>query len=124
MSLVLISHDLALVGGIADRVAVMYAGQSMECGPPGRLFEDPRHPYTRALLRSTPEANRGRTRLVALAGTVPHPSRRPAGCVFAPRCDRAGPACARERPALATLADGTRVACVAVDELRSGAGAS
>jgi dipeptide transport system ATP-binding protein len=124
MSLVLISHDLALVGGIADRVVVMYAGQAMECGPPESLFEDPRHPYTRALLRSLPEANRGRTRLAALSGTVPHPSRRPAGCVFAPRCDRAGPACTRERPELATLADGTRVACVAVEGHPSWVGGS
>jgi dipeptide transport system ATP-binding protein len=111
MAMVLISHDLALVAGVADRVVVMYAGRVAESGPPTRLFESPRHPYTRALLESLPEANRGRRRLSALPGVVPGRLDRPAGCLLAPRCPIAEPACAHERPALRPLGDGTAVAC-------------
>jgi dipeptide transport system ATP-binding protein len=111
MAMILISHDLALVSGIADRVVVMYAGQAMETGTPERLFAAPRHPYTRALLAALPEANRGRRRLLALPGTVPTQDARPAGCLLAPRCPVAEPACAGERPALRAFPDGGSVAC-------------
>ena len=111
MAMVLISHDLALVSGIADRVVVMYAGQAMESGTPGRLFAAPRHPYTRALLAALPEANRGRRRLLALPGTVPAHGARPSGCLLAPRCPVAEAACAAERPAPRTYPDGGTVAC-------------
>jgi dipeptide transport system ATP-binding protein len=111
MAMVLISHDLALVSGIADRVVVMYAGQAMESGTPERLFAAPRHPYTRALLAALPEANRGRPRLAALPGTVPALGDRPAGCLLAPRCPAVEPACSRERPAARVFADGGTVAC-------------
>jgi dipeptide transport system ATP-binding protein len=111
MSMVLISHDLALVAGVADRVTVMYAGQAMESGPPSRLFESPVHPYTRALLQALPEANRGSRRLAALPGVVPGRADRPGGCLLAPRCPRAEAACSGERPVLRPLGDGTSVAC-------------
>jgi dipeptide transport system ATP-binding protein len=111
MAMVLISHDLALVSGIADRVVVMYAGQAMETGTPERLFASPRHPYTRALLAALPEANRGRSRLLALPGTVPARDARPAGCPLAPRCPVAEAACAGERPAPRAFPDGGTVAC-------------
>jgi dipeptide transport system ATP-binding protein len=116
MGMVLISHDLALVAGIADRVVVMYAGQAMETGTPDELFGRPRHPYTRALLAALPEAARGRSRLEALPGVVPGRDDRPAGCLFAPRCPQAGPACAAARPVLRTLAGGRSVACALVTD--------
>jgi dipeptide transport system ATP-binding protein len=111
MGMVLISHDLALVAGVADRVVVMYAGQAMETGTPERLFASPRHPYTRALLAALPEANRGRRRLLALPGTVPGRGERPAGCLLAPRCPVAEAACSGGRPELRAFADGGTVAC-------------
>jgi len=111
MAMVLISHDLALVSGIADRVVVMYAGQAMEQGTPSQLFDAPRHPYTRALMAALPQAHRGRTRLSALPGTVPGRYDRPSGCLLAPRCAQAEAACAAARPTLRTLADGGAVAC-------------
>ncbi len=98
MALVLITHDLALVAEVAQRVAVMYAGQVVETGAAPALFDSPRHPYTAALLAALPEHHRGGTRLQALAGTVPGKYDRPAGCLFAPRCAQVQARCQRERP--------------------------
>ena len=120
MAMVLISHDLALVSGIADRVVVMYAGQAMEQGTPSRLFDAPRHPYTRALMAALPEANRGRPRLSALPGTVPGRHDRPRGCLLAPRCPVAEPACSASRPPLRASADGSAVACRLVADTPGG----
>ena len=99
MAMILISHDLALVAQAARRVLVMYAGQAVEAAPVPRLFEAPRHPYTRALLDAMPEANRGAARLRALPGIVPGLADRPPGCLLAPRCPRAQARCAAQRPA-------------------------
>jgi dipeptide transport system ATP-binding protein len=100
MGLVLITHDLAVVATLARRVAVMYAGQVVETGEVEALFEQPRHPYTQALLDALPEHNRGAQRLAALPGIVPGRFDRPAGCLFAPRCARVQPRCRSERPPL------------------------
>jgi dipeptide transport system ATP-binding protein len=100
LSLVLITHDLAVVASMAQRVAVMYAGQVVETGQTDALFEQPRHPYAHALLAALPEHNRGAKRLAALPGIVPGRYDRPAGCLLAPRCDRAQARCQSERPAL------------------------
>ena len=100
MGLVLITHDLALVAEMAQRVAVMYAGQVVEQAAVAALFSSPRHPYTAALLAAIPEHNRGARRLSALPGIVPGRFDRPAGCLFAPRCDRVRPACRAARPPL------------------------
>jgi dipeptide transport system ATP-binding protein len=105
MSLVLITHDLAVVAEVARRVAVMYAGQVVETGAVDELFEHPRHPYTAALLAALPEHSRGARRLQALPGIVPGKYDRPAGCLLAPRCPRVQPRCKAERPA---LQDGVR----------------
>jgi dipeptide transport system ATP-binding protein len=108
LSLVLITHDLAVVAQMAQRVAVMYAGQvveTLEGAPAGELFEHPRHPYTHALLAALPEHNRGAARLAALPGIVPGRFDRPAGCLLAPRCARAQGRCHEQRPA---LVDGVR----------------
>ncbi len=100
MALLLISHDLAVVAHAVSRVAVLYAGQLMEEARVPRIFEAPRHPYTRALVDALPERNRGRARLVAPAGSVPSPDERPGGCLFAPRCPRASARCVAEVPPL------------------------
>ena len=105
MGLIMITHDLAVVAEMAQRVAVMYAGQIVETGPVPDLFEAPRHPYTNALLAAIPEHNRGARRLSALPGIVPGALDRPAGCLLSPRCPRVQDRCRTERPA---LSDGVR----------------
>ena len=100
MTLVLITHDLAVVAEMARRVAVMYAGQVVETGLVDTVFERPRHPYTEALLAALPEHSRGAKRLTALAGIVPGRHDRPAGCLLAPRCGYVREHCRSERPPL------------------------
>ncbi|MBK5223663.1 MAG: ABC transporter ATP-binding protein [Acidimicrobiia bacterium] len=98
----LITHDLAVVAEMAERVVVMYAGNVVEQGPARQVLHDPQHPYTRALLKSMPGAATDRTeRLAAIEGTVPAPSNMPRGCRFAARCDHAMPRCVAEAPVLA-----------------------
>jgi dipeptide transport system ATP-binding protein len=109
MGLVLITHDLAVVATMAQRVAVMYAGQVVETEATDTLFDQPRHPYTQALLAALPEHKRGlhdeRRRLSALPGIVPGRNDRPTGCLLAPRCSHAQARCLSEKPA---LVDGVR----------------
>ena len=100
MGLIMITHDLAIVAEMAQRIAVMYAGQVVETGPVPDLFDAPRHPYTNALLAAIPEHNKGATRLSALPGIVPGALDRPKGCLLSPRCPRVQPRCVAERPAL------------------------
>jgi oligopeptide/dipeptide ABC transporter ATP-binding protein len=111
LAILLISHDLDLLAGLCDRVAVMYAGRLVEEGPAQTLFSDPRHPYSRALLASRPSPNVPRGRLAAIPGTVPDLSRLPSGCPFHPRCPWAEETCRAAVPPLATRADGRRSAC-------------
>ncbi|KHK01842.1 ABC transporter ATP-binding protein [Desulfovibrio sp. TomC] len=106
-----ISHDLAVVGHLSDRVAVMYLGRIMELAPARALYAGPRHPYTRALLAAVPGLDPGQRRRVALPGETPNPAAAPTGCVFHPRCDRAVPGCADESPPLAEVAPGHFVRC-------------
>jgi dipeptide transport system ATP-binding protein len=103
MALVLISHDLAVVSEVAQRVAVMYAGEIIETNRVPDIFETPHHPYTDALLKAIPENNLGARRLAALPGMVPGRDDRPAGCLFEPRCTYAVDACRAGRPALTPL---------------------
>jgi dipeptide transport system ATP-binding protein len=112
MALVLISHDLAVVSEVAQRVAVMYAGEIIETHSVPQVFRQPLHPYTEALLAAIPEHNRGAQRLTALRGMVPGRDDRPAGCWFAPRCRYAEAACAATHPALAATVDGNQVRCI------------
>lgn len=100
MGLVLITHDLAVVASMAQRVAVMYAGQVVETGGTDALFDAPHHPYTQALLAALPEHSRGAHRLSALPGIVPGRDDRPTGCLLAPRCSHAQARCRSERPTL------------------------
>lgn len=110
LGLVLITHDLALVAGAADRIMVMYAGQLVESGPAAEIFRHPRHPYTQALLRALPEFSRDSERLHALPGVVPGPYDRPRGCLFSPRCPYVFGRCHTEEPALHDL-DGRQSKC-------------
>jgi dipeptide transport system ATP-binding protein len=103
MALVLISHDLAVVSEVAQRVAVMYAGEIIETNRVPTIFSEPHHPYTEALLAAIPEHSRGAERLAALPGMVPGRDDRPSGCLFAPRCKYAIDECWKGRPALAQL---------------------
>ena len=83
----LITHDMGVIAQMADDVAVMYLGRIVEFAPVRRLFAAPRHPYTRALLRSVPSIRAlPRQRLATIGGAVPHPESRPSGCAFHPRC--------------------------------------
>ena len=112
-----ISHNLAVVFHISDRVGVMYLGRLVELADARALFENPQHPYTRMLLDAIPDiAMTGRQR-TPVQGEVPNPLQPPTGCAFHPRCPHADARCSRERPAL-TEFQGVRVACHAVTEGR------
>jgi oligopeptide/dipeptide ABC transporter ATP-binding protein len=113
MAIMLITHDLGVVAEMATDVVVMYLGRVVEQGPVDAIFHAPRHPYTRALLRSIPRLRaRARERLTPIAGAVPHPYDRPSGCPFHPRCAEfmAG-RCDRQAPALKTVGDRHAVSC-------------
>lgn len=103
MAILLITHNLGLVSEIADRVAVMYAGQIVEEAPARELLSHPRHPYTRALMDSVPELGRDVTRLKAIAGSVPQLGAWPTGCRFHPRCPKATEACTQHNPELSPV---------------------
>jgi dipeptide transport system ATP-binding protein len=103
MALVLISHDLAVVSEVAQRVAVMYAGEIIETNHVPKIFSEPHHPYTEALLAAIPEHSRGAERLAALPGMVPGKDDRPSGCLFAPRCKYVVDDCWKGRPGLFQL---------------------
>ena len=95
-----ISHDLAVVDYLCDRVAVMYLGQVMEEGSSKAIFREPRHPYTHVLLTSVPEPGRREPTKLKLSGELPNPAAPPPGCPFAPRCYRAEAKCRQEKPPL------------------------
>jgi dipeptide transport system ATP-binding protein len=128
MALVLISHDLAVVSEVAQRVAVMYAGEIIETNRVPEIFAAPHHPYTEALLAAIPEHNVGAVRLAALPGLVPGRDDRPKGCLFAPRCKYVVDDCMKARPPLGGLPnhdDTVRVRCIkplnlATDAIRHG----
>lgn len=102
-SIILISHDLGVVAGLCDRVAVMYAGQIVESAQVDELFTNPRHPYTWGLLQSVPRFDRNKDRLVSIPGQPPDLLVPPSGCAYKPRCRHAMQACGRE-PDLFTAA--------------------
>jgi peptide/nickel transport system ATP-binding protein len=110
LALLLITHDLGIVAGMADRVAVMYAGRIVEEAPVDALFSDPKHPYTRGLLASIPGGAPG-TRLVAIPGTVPAPGALPPGCCFTPRCPSRFEPCATAHPGVTDFGNGRLVKC-------------
>jgi peptide/nickel transport system ATP-binding protein len=115
-----ISHNLAVVRQVSDRIGVMYLGRIAELAPAESLFRHPRHPYTRALMEAIPDLDMtGRVR-IPVGGEVPSPITPPTGCAFHPRCPLAGPRCKAERPELKPAGD-AMVACHAVEEGRDAA---
>jgi peptide/nickel transport system ATP-binding protein len=120
MAIILITHNLGVVAEMCDQVAVMYLGRVVEQGPVDAIFHAPRHPYTRALLRSIPSIHAPvRTRLPTIAGSIPHPYNRPPGCPFHPRCPDFMPGrCDRAEPALLTVAPGQQAACFLYGDAR------
>jgi oligopeptide/dipeptide ABC transporter ATP-binding protein len=116
MAVLLITHDLGIVAGRADRVAVMYAGQIVEEAATPELFVRPSHPYTQGLFASIPRLSGPVTRLTPIAGTVPPPHAWPSGCRFRPRCPIVHPR-SHEMPPLLDVAHGHRMRCwIATDE--------
>jgi len=111
MAILLITHNLGLLAGMAHRVAVMYAGQIVEIGPGTELFQRPLHPYTRALIEAMPRLGTVAPRLAAIPGTVPSPGTTLPGCRFAARCGIARPSCHQESPQLIDAGSGHWVRC-------------
>ena len=112
LALLLISHDLAVVGNFAQRVAVMYAGTIVETGASREVFAQPAHPYTRGLLRAAPTLRTNRAKpLQAIEGVVPKLGDLPPGCAFEPRCELRIPSCAEKLPALVEVAPGHSARC-------------
>ncbi len=112
MGLLLITHDLAVVSGMAQRVALMYAGQIVEVATAAEFFRAPKHPYAQALLRALPDADRRGEPLTAIAGTVPALTQTFTGCRFAPRCASVMAHCANTVPALDALTPTHSVRCL------------
>ena len=109
MAILLITHNLGIVGDLADNVAVMYAGRIVEQSPALKLLRKPQHPYTLALMQSIPRLGARQERLQSIPGTVPNPARLPAGCKFHPRCERTQEDCRRDpEPALLETDNGAR----------------
>jgi len=110
-ALVLITHDLGVVAGVADRMMVMYGGRAVETGMTDDLFYDPRHPYTLGLLHSTPHIAHRAARLDPIQGLPPSLEHLPKGCSFNPRCAFCFDRCLEERPPLAPIGEGRAKAC-------------
>jgi peptide/nickel transport system ATP-binding protein len=117
MAILLITHNLGIVGDMADRVAVMYAGQVVEMAPARELLRRPLHPYTKALMNSVPKLQGGAERLSAIPGNVPRIGNFPPGCRFFPRCPSARPECANKAPALTEVEPGRWSRCMYAKEL-------
>jgi oligopeptide transport system ATP-binding protein len=120
MGMVLITHDLGVVAGVADRIVVMYAGSVAEQAPAKALYARPAHPYTKGLLASVPRLDRSAQRLVPIKGAPPNPAALPSGCPFRPRCPRAEAVCAEVRPPLVEVAPGHASACHFAEEVHGG----
>jgi oligopeptide transport system ATP-binding protein len=111
LALLLVTHDLGLVAETCDRVAVMYAGRIVETGSVERVFENPAHPYTRALMMALPDVGARKGRLFQINGEPPNLLNMPPGCSFSPRCDKVMDICKREYPPFISSGDGSKTAC-------------
>ncbi len=120
LAMLFISHDLAVVSHVADRVAVMYAGSLVELGSKADIFSEPAHPYTRGLLRAIPTLATDRTQpLASIEGTVPPIAQLPPGCLFEPRCGFRVATCAAQLPELIEVGAGHWARCPVVNPQRS-----
>jgi oligopeptide/dipeptide ABC transporter ATP-binding protein len=111
MSVLYITHDLGVVSRVADWVCVMYAGVIVEQGNKTHIFQEPRHPYTQALLAALPHRSKRGQRLYSIPGTVPNPAYKPAGCPFHPRCKRAIRNCTEQFPEICNYGQGHLTRC-------------
>ena len=113
MSILFISHDMGLVSALSDRIAVMYAGQIVETGTIDEIVENPRHPYTKALIASVPSGLKLKKeeKLKTIPGIVPSPDKYPAGCHFSTRCESVLEKCKLEKPKVFTVSDGHGSRC-------------
>ena len=110
-SIILITHDLAIVAGLCNRVAVMYAGNIVEYADTIPLYDDPLHPYTKGLLNSILRLDKGKERLISIKGSVPNLVNLPPGCKFNPRCPQSMPLCSKQIPPLLDVGGNSLVAC-------------
>jgi oligopeptide/dipeptide ABC transporter ATP-binding protein len=117
MALLFITHDLGVVAEIADDVAVMYLGKIVERSDVDTVFSEPKHPYTRALLRSIPKIEMQRDKLDPIKGMVPSPFRRPTGCQFHPRCPERFEPCARIEPSARQIDENHVVRCLLYEDI-------
>ncbi len=111
MSILLITHDLGVIGEVADRVAVMYAGRIVETAPLDEIFQSPLHPYTEGLLECLPRLGAKKERFSVIPGSVPDPMDRPSGCTFHPRCRKASQRCKDSLPPSVELKKDHWVSC-------------
>jgi peptide/nickel transport system ATP-binding protein len=111
MSIIYISHDIAVIAEVTDHMGVMYAGKMVEYGTTGEIFATPRHPYAWLLLSSTPSITGPRRKLAPLVGEPPNLMKPPTGCRFHPRCPFATEQCAAEEPMMEDIGGGHLVAC-------------
>ena len=120
-AILFITHDLGVVANIADDVIVMYLGRVVEAAPVRIVFNAPRHPYTRGLLRSVPSmSNQRKRRLSPIEGVVPDIDSYPVGCAFSPRCESAEAVCNSQTPPLVELESGHKVACFELNGAKGG----
>jgi peptide/nickel transport system ATP-binding protein len=111
LAVLFITHDLRIVRGFADRVAILYLGRVVEEGAPAEIFDHPQHPYTEGLLASMPEFSQKGKELFSIRGVVPSPFETITGCAFAGRCSRVEAKCHNENPELSELTKGHQVRC-------------
>jgi oligopeptide transport system ATP-binding protein len=119
LAMLFISHDIAVMDHLSDRIAIVYLGRVMEIGPTRALIDNPRHPYTEALLSAVLEPGVKRRERIVLTGDVPNPADPPSGCVFRTRCRHALPACAAEPPPLRAVGPEHHTACIRDDLFRA-----
>jgi oligopeptide/dipeptide ABC transporter ATP-binding protein len=117
MAMILVTHDLGVVANMADRITVMYAGRICETATAERIFNNPQHPYTSALLSTIPRVDKSYTklenrRLTVVPGRIPNLIYPPSGCRFHPRCAEADTACGKTRPELKVVEPGHAVSCL------------
>lgn len=111
-SMLLITHDLGVVAQVCDKVAIMYAGESVEYGSLKDIYDHPVHPYTKGLFGSIPDLDNDMPRLRPIAGLMPDPTNLPSGCFFSPRCPYQTDLCCAEHPTLTDVSDSHKVRCL------------